>query len=123
MSTVSVFVHFSSSTHLMVSCFQLPYLQETLNSLSNPARVCQYNSVQWNTVKNTITWLFVLVTWDLRSGKGTLRALYWSHSACRREAAKIESESVHVFHTLVDLVLSSQRRSLCSLFSSLSGND
>jgi len=55
--------------------------------------------------------------------KGALRAIYWSHSACRREVAKIESESVHVFHTLVDFVLSSQRSSLCSLFSSLSGTE
>jgi hypothetical protein len=54
--------------------------------------------------------------------KGNLRAIYWSHSACRREAAKVESESNHVFHTLVGTFLSSQRRSLCSMFSSLSGN-
>jgi SMP-30/Gluconolactonase/LRE-like region len=53
--------------------------------------------------------------------KGTLRAIYWSYSACRRDAAKIESESMHEFYTLIPF--SSQRRSLCSLFSSLSGNE
>jgi hypothetical protein len=47
----------------------------------------------------------VLATWDIRSEKGALRAIYWSHSACRREAAKVESESMHVFHTLVPFFL------------------
>jgi len=28
----------------------------------------------------------------------TLRALCWSHSACRREAAKVESEGIHVIY-------------------------
>ena len=37
--------------------------------------------------------------------EGTLRAICWSHSACRREAAKIESESMHVYHTLVPFSL------------------
>src|SRR6266567_9425902 len=63
----------------------------------------------------------VLATWDIRSEKSNLRAIYWSHSVCGREAAEVESESMHVFHTLIPF--SAQRRILCSLFSSLSGND
>ncbi len=43
----------------------------------------------------------VLAPWDIRSEKGTLRGIYWPHSACRREAEKVESESIHVFQTLV----------------------
>ena len=31
--------------------------------------------------------------------KGTLRAICWSHSACRREAAQVESEGMHVIYT------------------------
>jgi hypothetical protein len=42
----------------------------------------------------------VLATWDIRSEKDTLRAIYRSHSTCRREALKVESESMHVFHAL-----------------------
>ena len=34
-----------------------------------------------------------------------MRAIYWSPSACRREAAQVESESMHVFHTLVSYFL------------------
>jgi len=41
----------------------------------------------------------VLATWDIRSEKGTLRAICWSHSACRREAAQVESEGMHVIYT------------------------
>jgi len=33
--------------------------------------------------------------------KSTLEAISWSHSACRGEAAKIESEGMHVLHALV----------------------
>ena len=62
----------------------------------------------------------VLATWDIRSEKSCLRAIYRSHSVCRSEAAQVESENMHVFHTLGWYLLSSQRRSLCSLFSSLS---
>ena len=47
----------------------------------------------------------VLATWDIRSEKGTLRGIYWSHSACRREAEKVESESIHVFQTLTPFFL------------------
>ncbi|TME12029.1 MAG: transposase family protein [Chloroflexi bacterium] len=47
----------------------------------------------------------VLSTWDICSEKGTLRGIYWSHSACRREAEKVESESIHVFQTLVPFIL------------------
>jgi hypothetical protein len=43
------------------------------------------------------------------------------HSVCRSEAAQVESESMYLFHTLGWYLLSSQRRSLCSLFSSFSG--
>ena len=61
----------------------------------------------------------MLATWHIRSEKGALRAIYWSHSACRREAAQVESESMHVYFMLWSLSFSLQRRSLCSLFSSL----
>src|SRR5438445_13832617 len=37
--------------------------------------------------------------------KGSLRAIYWSYSACRREATKVESEDMHVFHALVSFFL------------------
>jgi hypothetical protein len=37
--------------------------------------------------------------------KGPFRAIYTSHFACRREGAKVESESMHVFHTLVPFFL------------------
>jgi hypothetical protein len=47
----------------------------------------------------------VLATWNIRSEKSTLRAIYWSHSACRREAAQVESESMHGLHTLVSFFL------------------
>ena len=47
----------------------------------------------------------VLAPWDIRSEKGTLRGIYWPHSACRREAEKVESESIHVFQTLVPFIL------------------
>jgi hypothetical protein len=47
----------------------------------------------------------VLATWNIRSEKGPLRAIYWSHSACSREAIKVESESMHVFHNLVPFFL------------------
>jgi hypothetical protein len=63
----------------------------------------------------------VLATWDIRSEKSNLRAIYWSHSVCGREAAEVESENMHVFHTLIPF--SAQRRMLCSLFLPLSGND
>jgi len=43
----------------------------------------------------------VLATWYIRSEKSTLRAIYWSHTICGREAAEVESESKHVFHTLI----------------------
>jgi hypothetical protein len=33
--------------------------------------------------------------------EGTLRAICWSHSACRREAAKVESEGIHVIYYLL----------------------
>src|SRR5258708_25335549 len=36
---------------------------------------------------------------------GTLRAIYWSHFACMRKAAEVESESMHVFHPLVPFFL------------------
>ena len=60
-------------------------------------------------------------TWVIRSEKSSLRAIYWSHSVCEREAVQVESESLHVFHTLIPF--SAQRRIMCSLFSSLSGNE
>jgi len=63
----------------------------------------------------------VLANWDIRSEKSSLRAISWSHSACGREAAQFESESMHVFQTLIPF--SAQRRMLCSLFSFLSGNE
>ena len=47
----------------------------------------------------------MLAPWDIRSEKGTLRGIYWPHSACRREAEKVESESIHVFQTLVPFIL------------------
>jgi hypothetical protein len=33
------------------------------------------------------------------SEKGTLRAIYWSHSACRSVAAQVESVGMHVIYT------------------------
>jgi hypothetical protein len=55
----------------------------------------------------------VLATWDIRSEKGTLRAIYWSHSACSREATKVESESRHVFYNLVPFFLSLRKGEAC----------
>ena len=74
------------------------------------------------TTTQSATWrVLALATWDIRSEKSSSRAISWSHSVCGREAAEVESASMHVFHTL--LPYSAQRRMLCSLFSSLSGNE
>jgi transposase, IS5 family len=43
------------------------------------------------------TWLCWLLGTSVQK-EGTLRAICWSHSACRREAAKVESEGIHVIY-------------------------
>ena len=51
----------------------------------------------------------MLVIWDIRLGKGTLRVISWSHFACGREAAWIESD--HAGISYVDTLLFAKEHS------------
>ena len=63
-----------------------------------------------------------MLCWLLRASvqkKGPFRAIYKSHFACRREVAKVESESMPVFHTLIPFFLFAKEKPVFPVLISL----